>query len=140
MSHSDRDQRGRPHSGKRCPESRNGGCVWCKTGDQKAHLRRVERRNGTSEITEQVAQDRAVSSQERDFDNDPLATYYDGHIYNGQRCIRCNANIYDVAIDLSSESCPGRHNGDPFVYTTTTDEQAHSNHAFFLEGGVSDSE
>lgn len=46
MSKSERDQRGRRHSGKRCPESQNGGCVWCRTGDQKAGLRRKERRAG----------------------------------------------------------------------------------------------
>lgn len=44
MSGSDRDRRGRPHSGKSCPESANGGCVYCRTGDQKPTLRRRARR------------------------------------------------------------------------------------------------
>lgn len=53
MSKSKRDQRARPHSGKRCPESRNRGCVWCKTGDQKKRLRRTERYSRKMEIDEQ---------------------------------------------------------------------------------------
>lgn len=43
MSNSDRDQRGRPHSGKKCPESRSGGCAYCHTGDQKLTERRKQR-------------------------------------------------------------------------------------------------
>lgn len=35
MSKTDRDQRGRPHSGKRCPEAAVGGCVYCRTGEYK---------------------------------------------------------------------------------------------------------
>ncbi|WP_422759165.1 hypothetical protein [Paenarthrobacter sp. C1] len=46
MSGTDRDQRGRPHSGKNCPESANGGCVYCHTGNQKPTLRRRARRAG----------------------------------------------------------------------------------------------
>lgn len=46
MSGTDRDRRGRPHSGKLCPESANGGCVYCHTGDQKPQLRRRARRAG----------------------------------------------------------------------------------------------
>lgn len=46
MSGSDRDRRGRPHSTKSCPDSVNGGCPWCKTGDQKLPLRRAVRRAG----------------------------------------------------------------------------------------------
>lgn len=46
MSGSDRDRRGRPHSNKRCTESVNGGCIRCKTGDQKLPLRRAVRRAG----------------------------------------------------------------------------------------------
>lgn len=44
MSGTDRDRRGRPHSNKRCPESANGGCIYCHTGDQKPTLRRRARR------------------------------------------------------------------------------------------------
>lgn len=44
MSGSDRDRRGRPHSEKRCPESRVGGCAYCHTGDQKPVFRRKVRR------------------------------------------------------------------------------------------------
>lgn len=43
MSKSDRDQRGRPHSGKNCPESVNGGCVSCRTGKYKRIDRRQRR-------------------------------------------------------------------------------------------------
>ncbi len=43
MSKSDRDQRGRPHSGKNCPESANGGCVYCVTGEYKKPARRAAR-------------------------------------------------------------------------------------------------
>lgn len=46
MSGTDRDQRARPHSGKSCPDSINGGCPWCKTGDQKLPPRRAVRRDG----------------------------------------------------------------------------------------------
>ncbi|QOT19605.1 hypothetical protein [Paenarthrobacter sp. YJN-5] len=46
MSGTDRDQRARPHSGKNCPESANGGCVYCHTGNQKPTLRRRARRAG----------------------------------------------------------------------------------------------
>ena len=46
MSGSDRDRRGRPHSNKSCPESANGGCIYCHTGDQKPSLRRRARRAG----------------------------------------------------------------------------------------------
>lgn len=43
MGKSYRDQRARPHSGKKCPESANGGCVYCVTGDYKLPARRSER-------------------------------------------------------------------------------------------------
>lgn len=42
MAHSERDQRGRPPSGKTCPESAAGGCQWCATGvTKRSHRRRV---------------------------------------------------------------------------------------------------
>lgn len=43
MAHSERDQRGRPHSGKACPESAAGGCQWCGTGVTKRGHRRRNR-------------------------------------------------------------------------------------------------
>lgn len=43
MSKSFRDQRSRPHSGKKCPEAKNGGCVYCVTGEYKLPARRSER-------------------------------------------------------------------------------------------------
>lgn len=49
MSRTHRDQPHRPHSGKRCPESRNGGCHWCRTGSYKQVDRRRERRAGRRE-------------------------------------------------------------------------------------------
>lgn len=53
MSKSDRDQRGRTHSGKKCPESRNGGCAYCRTGDYKRSAQRTERRQKLDQIKEQ---------------------------------------------------------------------------------------
>lgn len=49
MSHSDRDQRGRLHSGKDCPESAVGGCNACITGEYKRPARRRERHQGRDE-------------------------------------------------------------------------------------------
>lgn len=46
MAHSDRDQRGRRHSGKKCPESQNGGCAYCRTGEYKKPDRRSARMQG----------------------------------------------------------------------------------------------
>lgn len=46
MSRSRRDRRGRRPSGKKCPESANGGCSWCGTGDQKRFHRIRARRLG----------------------------------------------------------------------------------------------
>ena len=50
MSGSDRDRRGRPHSDKDCPESVNGGCSWCKTGEYKRPVRRRERHETRQEL------------------------------------------------------------------------------------------
>ncbi len=51
MSRSDRDQKGCPRSGKRCPESAGGGCAYCRTGKyyKKAdgHTRRQQ---GTRQV------------------------------------------------------------------------------------------
>jgi hypothetical protein len=43
MSKGDRDQRGRLHSTKRCPESQGGGCDYCITGRSKRAARRKTR-------------------------------------------------------------------------------------------------
>lgn len=43
MSKGMRDQRGRSHSGKKCPEAQNGGCVYCRTGEYKKEDRRARR-------------------------------------------------------------------------------------------------
>ena len=43
MSGTDRDKRGRAHSGKRCPEAQNGGCIYCLTGEYKRPERRRDR-------------------------------------------------------------------------------------------------
>lgn len=54
MSKGDRDQRGRLHSTKRCPESQNGGCGYCITGDQKRAARRKERHDSRNSEDRQV--------------------------------------------------------------------------------------
>lgn len=43
MSGTDRDHRGRLHSGKDCPEAAVGGCNACVTGDYKRPARRKAR-------------------------------------------------------------------------------------------------
>jgi hypothetical protein len=53
MSRSRRDQRGRQHSGKKCPESAAGGCVYCGTGEYKRSRRRAERLAGKRQIRDQ---------------------------------------------------------------------------------------
>lgn len=50
MSKGFRDQRARPHSGKNCPEARNGGCDYCVTGEYKLPARRSERRGKRAAI------------------------------------------------------------------------------------------
>ena len=55
MSNSHRDQRGRPHSGKKCAESRIGGCPHCHTGDQKVTERRKRRTRGKRLIRQGLA-------------------------------------------------------------------------------------
>lgn len=51
MSRSDRDQKGRPRSGKRCPESASGGCSYCRTGKYyKKADSRTRRQQGAREI------------------------------------------------------------------------------------------
>lgn len=50
MSKSHRDQRGRPHSGKHCPESQSGGCVYCRTGKYKLPSRRTLRQSKRRDI------------------------------------------------------------------------------------------
>lgn len=55
MAKSDRDQRGRRHSGKSCPEAQNGGCCYCRTGEYKRSARRTERHRQHRHITEQLA-------------------------------------------------------------------------------------
>ncbi|HEU5223055.1 MAG TPA: hypothetical protein VFU07_05165 [Candidatus Lumbricidophila sp.] len=55
MAHTDRDRRGRTKSGKRCPESINGGCVYCHTGTHKRAERRNLRRQKKTDIREQLA-------------------------------------------------------------------------------------
>jgi len=50
MSRSDRDQKGRPRSGKNCPESANGGCAYCRTGKYyKKSDGRTRRQQGARE-------------------------------------------------------------------------------------------
>lgn len=52
MSRSHRDQRRRPHSGKKCPESASGGCSWCGTGAYKRAAARAARQSKRREIRE----------------------------------------------------------------------------------------
>ena len=61
MSKSYRDQRGRPHSNKRCPESKSGGCAYCVTGDQKPHDRKAKRAQAKAEIRKLSAQEEEPS-------------------------------------------------------------------------------
>ena len=56
MSRSHRDRRGRPHSDKKCPESANGGCVYCRTGSYKKQDRRVRRQQARREMCRQAQQ------------------------------------------------------------------------------------
>ena len=46
MSKSNRDQRRRPASGKKCPEAASGGCVYCRTGEYKRSDARSRRQDG----------------------------------------------------------------------------------------------
>lgn len=52
MSRSNRDQRRRPHSGKKCPESAAGGCAWCGTGSYKRAAARTARQGKRRMIRE----------------------------------------------------------------------------------------
>lgn len=56
MSKGDRDQRHRPHSGKRCPEAANGGCVACRTGEYKIIDRRKTRHRKVKAIRGSLAE------------------------------------------------------------------------------------
>lgn len=122
MSHGDRDQRGRPHSGKDCPESQNGGCHYCRTGEYKQADRRSERHQKRDAVLEQLA-----STDGNGPGNDP-----DPHVYVGERCIRCNANAYDVGIYPGLDDCPGKPADNPITYSTTTGEEPVSSHRFDL--------
>ena len=46
MSKSNRDQRRRPASGKKCPEAASGGCVYCRTGEYTRSDARSRRQAG----------------------------------------------------------------------------------------------
>jgi len=50
LNKSHRDQRGRQHSGKKCPESAAGGCVYCRTGSYKRQDRRTRRQKAKSAL------------------------------------------------------------------------------------------
>jgi hypothetical protein len=54
MSGTDRDRRGRTHSDKDCPESVNGGCNACVTGDYKRPARRKARAIGKREARKEA--------------------------------------------------------------------------------------
>lgn len=125
MSHSDRDQRGRPHSGKRCPESRNGGCVYCHTGDQKPHLRRKQRRAEAEAIAAQQSGSSWADDVEALIDVDHHA---DEHVYLAGRCLRCNVNWLDAGDDSGLETCAGKDDDAPVFYSTATGEAPVSSH------------
>lgn len=125
MSKGDRDQRGRPHSTKRCPESMNGGCLWCHTGDQKPLLRRRARRAATRDVNDRTND----LSPAADEDFAPLGI--DSHTYLGERCVRCNVNIYDAGI-YGPADCPARDYDYAISYSTTTGTTATSSHPAFL--------
>lgn len=57
MSKTHRDQRSRPHSGKRCPEAAGGGCVYCRTGEYKHASRRTLRQSKNRAIRESLRND-----------------------------------------------------------------------------------
>ena len=52
MSKSHRDQRRRPHSGKKCPEAAGGSCVACRTGEYKRADRRALRHSKRQAVRE----------------------------------------------------------------------------------------
>lgn len=126
MSHSDRDQRSRPHSGKNCPESANGGCVYCITGDYKQAARRVERRGANVVIAEQI-QD-ALAEPELD----DISVTGDEHVYLAGRCVRCNVNWLDVGIYPGLEECPGKADDAPITFSTSTGEQPTMSHSALM--------
>jgi hypothetical protein len=49
MSKGDRDKRGRRGSGKLCPDSQSGGCVYCRTGEYKGINRAKDKREARKE-------------------------------------------------------------------------------------------
>lgn len=57
MSKTHRDQRSRPHSGKRCPEAAGGGCVYCRTGEYKRSDARSRRYGKARAIRESLHND-----------------------------------------------------------------------------------
>ena len=50
MSDSKWDRPKRPRSEKRCPESANGGCNYCCTGEYKRPLRRKDRHDANHDV------------------------------------------------------------------------------------------
>lgn len=123
MSKSDRDQRGRPHSGKHCPEAQSGGCIYCVTGEYKEPARRSARQRQASFIAEGLG----------DESQDPYepVELFEAHVYVTNRCVRCNVDYLDY-LDASLpglESCPGKQDDESIFYSTATGENPVASHA-----------
>ena len=56
----------------------------------------------------------------------------DSHVYLGERCMRCNTNIYDAAI-YGPSTCAVRDDDTPISYSTSTGATATSSHPEFLD-------
>lgn len=123
MSKSDRDQRGRPHSGKHCPEAQSGGCIYCVTGEYKEPARRAARQRQTSVIAE-------GRREEEPGEYEPVELF-EAHVYVTNRCVRCNVDYLDASLP-GLESCPGKQDDEPIFYSTTTGENPVASHAIIV--------
>lgn len=119
MSHTDRDRRGRPHSGKNCPESAAGGCVYCITGEYKQPARRSARQREHDEIRTGLAEALGEGNGEHS---------YDEHVFVAGRCVRCRTDWIDASVYDGLEVCPGKDGDTPIVYTTSTGGKPSSSH------------
>lgn len=61
--------------------------------------------------------------------------FFEDHVYDGERCIRCGVNCYD-AILYGPELCPGKSGAPPLVYTTSSGDPSvfGSDHALLEDG------
>lgn len=128
MSHDDRDQAG----GHPIRHPHLLDCMCCPA-TTKQDARPARRADRDQAIEEQLGRGRWTDAVDDLEDDAPIVVLHDGgHIFEGERCVYCHTNVYDIGIYPDApEICPIPR--EPLEYSTETGKGPSSTDPRLLE-------